>query len=76
LSFRLGVLKPAAAIYAAVETAFGVEPTAIAFFDDTRANVRAALGRGWRARLVDFTRPTAPQMRDALTAWGVLGSGG
>ena len=72
LSFRVGVLKPAAAIYAAAEASFGVEPRAIAFFDDTAANVRAAEGRGWRARLVDFMLPTAPQMRRALAEWGVF----
>jgi HAD superfamily hydrolase (TIGR01509 family) len=72
LSFRVGVAKPAAEIYAAVEAAFAVDPRAIALFDDTTANVRAAEARGWRARLVDFAQPTAPQMRQALEEWGVL----
>jgi len=72
LSHETGLLKPGAAIYAHVEVSTGVAPEAIAFFDDTAANVEAARTRGWRGLVIDHRAPTAPQMRRALIDWGVL----
>jgi len=71
LSFELGLLKPGASIYAAVETQTGFRGSAVAFFDDTPANVLAARARGWLAECVDPHAPTAPQMSRALAEWGL-----
>jgi glucose-1-phosphatase len=66
LSFRLGLVKPMPAFFAAVEAETRILGPAIVFFDDTAANVSAARACGWRSERIDFSAPTAPQMRKAL----------
>lgn len=58
--------KPSPAIYGAFELQSGAPPNEILYFDDGPANVVAALGRGWRAHLIDPAGDTASQMRAAL----------
>jgi FMN phosphatase YigB (HAD superfamily) len=48
-SFRVGVIKPSAAIYREAERRFGLEPEATVFVDDLPANVAGAEAVGWRA---------------------------
>jgi 2-haloacid dehalogenase len=48
-SFRVGAIKPSAAIYRETERAFGLEPSATVFIDDLPPNVAAAIGCGWQA---------------------------
>lgn len=72
LSHELGVEKPEAAAFAAVEQGAGVRGGAIVYFDDTAANVVAARARGWHASLIDATQPTVEQMRRALSRLGML----
>jgi len=48
-SFRVGCVKPSAAIYCEAERRFGLEPSATVFIDDLAPNVAGAESRGWRA---------------------------
>jgi FMN phosphatase YigB (HAD superfamily) len=48
-SFRVGAIKPSAAIYRATERQFGLEPAATVFIDDLPPNVAGAEACGWRA---------------------------
>lgn len=50
ISARMGVMKPDAAIYAAVEDTLG-EAESLLFVDDKQENIDAALARGWRGHL-------------------------
>lgn len=71
-SHELGLRKPDAAIYEAVEQAMGVEPGGIVFFDDLEDNVQAARSRGWQAIQIDRSMDPGPQMRKHLERLGVL----
>jgi HAD superfamily hydrolase (TIGR01509 family) len=51
LSYEQGVMKPDAAIYAAVERALGLAGEAIVYLDDRAENVEGGLVRGWRGIL-------------------------
>lgn len=53
VSGRLGVLKPEAAIYEAVEDGEGLEGDAFLFTDDKPENLAAAERRGWKTHLFD-----------------------
>lgn len=68
VSGRLGVSKPEAAIYEAVERGTGLPPAALLFADDREENVEAARDRGWAAHL--FRGPEG--LRDRLAAEGLL----
>ena len=46
-SFRAGVMKPDAAIYAQAERRFGLTPASTVFIDDRPENIAAARARGW-----------------------------
>jgi 2-haloacid dehalogenase len=48
-SFRVGAIKPSAAIYRETERMFGVEPAATVFIDDLPPNVAGAQACGWQA---------------------------
>jgi FMN phosphatase YigB (HAD superfamily) len=48
-SFRVGAVKPSAAIYREAERRLGLDPTATVFVDDLPPNVRGAEACGWRA---------------------------
>ena len=58
-SFRVGAVKPDAAIYREAERRFGLEPATTVFIDDLEANLRGAEACGWQAihhRDADVTR--------------------
>jgi len=48
-SFRVGAIKPSAAIYRETERRFGLEPAATVFIDDLPQNVAGAQSCGWQA---------------------------
>jgi FMN phosphatase YigB (HAD superfamily) len=48
-SFRVGAIKPSAAIYRETERRFGLEPGATVFIDDLPPNVAGAQACGWQA---------------------------
>ena len=48
-SFRVGAIKPSAAIYRETERMFGLEPAATVFIDDLPPNVAGAQACGWQA---------------------------
>jgi FMN phosphatase YigB (HAD superfamily) len=72
-SFELGLRKPDAEIYRAVESGSGVAAGQILFFDDREENVEAARQRGWRAELVAREGDPAGQIRSRLAAHGIPG---
>lgn len=55
ISGHLGMIKPAPAIYAAVEDGSGLPPEALLFTDDRADNIAAAAARGWGTH--HFTGP-------------------
>jgi len=71
-SHLIGQRKPDGAIYEHVERAVGVPGGAILFFDDTEANVDAALRRGWHAVRIDPAEAPVQQMRRHLRHHRVL----
>jgi 2-haloacid dehalogenase len=46
-SFRVGAVKPSAAIYREAERRFELDPAATVFIDDLKRNVAGARSRGW-----------------------------
>jgi len=62
------MVKPHPNIFAHHAEAFGLEPAATLFFDDSPPNIAAAQGAGWHAEL--FTTPE--KMRDDLGRYGIL----
>ncbi len=68
VSGHLGVAKPDAAIFEAVERDAGLPPAALLFTDDRRDNIEAAARRGWRTHL--FEGPDGLAAR--LVAEGLL----
>jgi len=48
-SFRVGAVKPSAAIYREAERRLGLEPAETVFVDDLARNVQGARARGWQA---------------------------
>jgi 2-haloacid dehalogenase len=60
--------KPNPAIYAHHTKAFGLEPSATLFFDDSPKNIEAARKAGWNAEL--FTSPA--KMREDLAEYRIL----
>ena len=65
LSYEVGCMKPNAAIFAAAESAAGVDPSQLAYIDDRAVNVHAARKRGWQAML--FT--DAAETLDVVRGW-------
>ncbi|MEM9797813.1 MAG: HAD family phosphatase [Pseudomonadota bacterium] len=53
VSGRMRVTKPDPAIYAMVEDALGLPPSALLFTDDRPDNIKAAQARGWQAHLFE-----------------------
>jgi FMN phosphatase YigB (HAD superfamily) len=72
-SHNLALNKPDVAIYEAFERLARAEPGEIVFFDDSSANVAAAIDRGWWAFPIDPDADPAGQMSLALTQIGLLG---
>ncbi len=73
-SFELGAAKPDLAIYRALETQLGWKADEILFFDDSAKYIEGARSAGWRAIQITTDRPSVLQLREHLTALGVLGS--
>ena len=67
VSARVGLIKPDAAIYETHSEAFGLDPSACLFIDDSPANVAGAQACGWQA--VIFTG--ADQLRRDLADYGI-----
>ncbi len=67
LSFRIGAVKPNAAIFRAAATLAGVEPGEVFFTDDCPGHVAGARAAGWDA--VQFT--STPQLVAELRARGL-----
>lgn len=53
ISGNMGLIKPDATIYAALETDCGVNPAGLLFTDDRIDNIDAASKRGWQTHLFD-----------------------
>ncbi|KHA50677.1 HAD family hydrolase [Sulfitobacter geojensis] len=68
ISGHLGVIKPDAAIYAALEETSGLPPRALLFTDDRIDNINAAAQRGWQTH--HFTGPQG--WADRLVSAGLL----
>ena len=51
------VIKPEAEIYARLESRYGIDPSETLFIDDRRANVEAAIARGWGGYHFDAKDP-------------------
>jgi 2-haloacid dehalogenase len=66
-SFRVGAVKPSAAIYRKAESMFALEPAATVFIDDLPANVAGARACGWHA----IHHGDASVTREQLRALGV-----
>jgi len=66
-SFRVGAVKPSAAIYREAERRFELEPAATVFVDDLPPNVAGAAACGWRA--IHHRSPA--ETRASLRALGV-----
>lgn len=71
-SYLLGVAKPNALAYRAVEEATRVRGGSMLFFDDRRENIEAARGLGWHAEHIDHTIATAAQLVRWLTHYDVI----
>lgn len=68
ISGHMGLIKPDPAIYAAVETACGIDPDKLLFADDRADNIEAATARGWQGHLFEGPKGWA----DRLVAEGLL----
>jgi 2-haloacid dehalogenase len=66
-SFRVGAVKPSAAIYREAERRFDLDPAATVFVDDLPPNVAGAEACGWRA----IHHRSAAATRERLRALGV-----
>lgn len=53
ISGYMGMAKPDAEIYAAVEADCGIPPEGLLFADDRHENIAAAVARGWQGHLFD-----------------------
>lgn len=71
-SHLLGLHKPDAAIFHAVQRQLGLAGDEILFFDDLAENIDGARSAGWHAHAIDPLAPTAPQITAALRTHGVL----
>ena len=71
-SGMLGIKKPDARFYEAIEAALGLSGEQIAFWDDTRSHVDAAKQRGWQAKLYtsyeEFERQVTEILMELKTA--------
>lgn len=68
VSGELGLIKPDREIYDHHVSAFGLEPSATLFIDDSQKNVDGAIAAGWHA--VQFTG--AKKLKADLAAHGVV----
>jgi len=68
ISGRMGVMKPDARIYTAVEDSVECPPGALLFADDRADNIAAAAARGWQTHLFEHPQGWA----DRLVSAGLL----
>lgn len=68
ISGHMGLIKPDAAIYAALEADCGLDPATLLFTDDRIDNINAAAARGWQTHLFEGSQGWA----DCLVAHGLL----
>ncbi|MFK7834636.1 MAG: HAD family hydrolase [Sulfitobacter sp.] len=71
ISGHLGVIKPDANIYAALENTSGIPPERLLFTDDRVDNIEAAAARGWQVHHFEGPQGWA----DRLVAAGLLKEG-
>jgi 2-haloacid dehalogenase len=71
-SHELGMTKPDARAFAAVEQRTGFSGVSILFVDDRIENVTAARAYGWRAEPIDHTSDTASQLMSVLKQQGII----
>lgn len=71
-SHQVRARKPDPAIYQHVETALGVEPQSILFFDDLEENIAGAVWQHWHTERIDPAKDTAPQIEKHLARYGVF----
>jgi putative hydrolase of the HAD superfamily len=64
LSYQVGAMKPAPAIYDAATRQAGVSPEEIFFMDDRPSNVAGALAAGWDAVVFESAFQLAGQLAD------------
>lgn len=62
LSYRIGAMKPSAAIYQKAREIAGVPPSQILFFDDRPENIAAASALGWDAVLFTSAAAAAKEL--------------
>jgi putative hydrolase of the HAD superfamily len=74
-SHELRVMKPNEQAYRRVESATGFWGDQVLFFDDRPENVDGARAVRWKAELIDRADDAIPQIREYLTAHGVLPGG-
>ena len=67
-SYRVGAVKPHAAIYHEAERRFGLEPSETVFIDDLAPNVAGARAQGWHA--IQHRSPA--ETRGQLQALGLV----
>lgn len=72
LSHEIGLEKPELNTYRAFENIVSAPARRIVFFDDNEANVEAAVNVGWHARRIDPKANPAKQLRQHLSADGLL----
>lgn len=70
-SHLLRSAKPDEIIYRSFEREMNASGAEILFFDDKQENIDTAFAIGWRARRIDPTTETAPQIEAALADYGV-----
>ena len=71
-SHELGHHKPEPESFRAFERFVGATGKRILFFEDNPVNAEEARAVGWTAHVVDVNGNRAPQLRAALTEFGVL----
>jgi FMN phosphatase YigB (HAD superfamily) len=62
LSYKIGIMKPDAGIYEALEKLAGRRGKEIIFFDDRLENMQAGAARGWRAVLHESPEKSRAEM--------------
>ena len=64
ISGHMGIIKPDAGIYEAVEMDCGVSPARLLFADDRQDNIDAAAARGWNVHLFENPQGWAERLID------------
>tara|TARA_Y100001934_G_C12220905_1_gene710702 strand:- start:291 stop:905 length:615 start_codon:yes stop_codon:yes gene_type:complete len=70
-SFAMGLSKPDARIYRAVQSELNVAPTQLLFFDDSPENIEAARACDWNAELIDPQTNPCNQIKHYLQRYNI-----